>query len=377
MTSLTITASLRSAVHLGAKNTAAYFLAGLDYVPGRALLGAAAWAWIDEGGDPGSQAFKDRFLSNDVSWGDLLPVPIDPDTGGFVPNIPCVPPRTTMACKLFGTRHDLVDTLLGKSNGGCSYSIGSKHCGAGLKRLDRVVVPNKQHRTQLVIAFETGAARSGYLYSREVLQEGQVFRGRLTCADPAFAEVLRKDLQRLSLSVGSGRSRGFGQLDLDVTEEAEPGVSADNFVHDSNQISERRNSAADGQKVRYFTLTAGSPWCLRNSDGSHASSLSEVRLAKLLGVPASQVKLWAGEVRAETRSGWDGKAGLPIEIRNLIAAGSTFLCSVSDGSDEALAATLHTLQCHGIGSHRNEGLGRVILNHPLHFNTSITEANRA
>lgn len=374
MTSLTITATLLSAVHLGAKNTAAYFLSGLNYIPGRTLLGAVAWAWIDEGGDPEGPAFKERFLSNEVSWGDLLPVPIDTDTGGFKAGVPCVPPRTTMSCKLFGTRHDLVDTLLGKSTSGCSYSIDGKHCGAGLKRLDRLVVPNKQHRTQLVIAFETGAARSGYLYSREVLQEGQVFRGRLTCTDPAFAEVLREDLQRLSLSVGSGRSRGFGQLALEVTEETEPGVTADKFVDDSNQISERRNSAADGQKVRYFTLTAGSPWCLRNSDGSHASSLSESQLAKLLGVPASQLKLWAGEVRAETRSGWDGKAGLPIEIRNLIAAGSTFLCSVSDGNDEALAAMLHTLQCHGIGSHRNEGLGRVIVNHPLHLNT---EANRA
>jgi hypothetical protein len=376
MTSLAITASLLSAAHLGAKNTGAYFLAGLNYIPGRTLLGAAAWAWIDAGGDPDSQAFKDRFLSGNVSWGDLLPVPVDTTTQTFVADIPIHPPRTTLACKLFGSRHGLVDTLLSGSGGVCTHSIGGRPCGAGLKRLDHLVVPNKQHRTHLAIAYQTGTARSGYLYSREVVQEGQVFRGRLCCADPVVAGALRDELQQLSLSVGSGRSRGSGLLRLEVTEEDHsPGLTLEKFVQDSEQVVALRKSTTEN--LRYFTLTAGSPWFLRESDSSHARTLSAQQLAKLVGVPASQVNILAGEARAETRSGWDGAAGLPIEIRSLIAAGSTFLCSVSDGSDADLVAALNGLADRGIGGHRVEGLGRVIVNHPLHFNTSYPEANRA
>ena len=57
MIPLSLTVTLRSPVHLGAKSTAGNFLAGLNYIPGRSLLGAVAWAWIDAGGDPGSPEF--------------------------------------------------------------------------------------------------------------------------------------------------------------------------------------------------------------------------------------------------------------------------------------------------------------------------------
>ncbi len=383
MTSLTITATLCSSVHLGAKNTAAYFLSGLDYIPGRSLLGAAAWAWIDEGGNPDGQDFKDRFSSNGVSWGDLLPLPLEKETGAPVAGMPIVAPRTTKACKLFGLRHGHTDTLLLVKAPGdleeCCHSIDGKRCGMGLKRLDRVLVerddgkrrysrPHKEHRTHLAIAFETGAARSGYLYSREVLQEGQIFRGTVRCADPALAPMLGADLERLRLSVGSGRSRGYGQLRIEVTKERTPALTAGEVSRASDEIATVRELAVGGHDARYFTLTAGSPWFLREADGGHARSLSGTQLARGLGVTASQVKILTGDVRSEARSGWDGAAGLPIEVRTMVSAGSTFLCSVSDLSDADLAARLDGLAARGMGGHRLEGLGRVIVNHPLHFN---------
>lgn len=391
MTSLTVTATLCSSMHLGAKNTAAYFLQGLDHVPGRSLLGAAAWAWIDEGGNPEGQDFKDRFLSSGVSWGDLLPVPLDAHTGEPARGMPIVAPRTTMACKLFDVRHGHVDTLLRVrapgEHEGCHHlvdDLDKRQCGAGLKRLDRVYFErddgkrsyaklHKGHRTHLAIAFETGSARSGYLYSREVLREGQVFRGRVSCTDPTLASTLRAGLERLQLSVGSGRSRGYGQLRIEVNYDETPVLTALDVARASDQIASLPGLAAGGRDARHFTLTAGSPWSLREPDGGHARSLSDRHLALGLGVDVGQVKVVTGEVRSEARSGWDGAAGMPIEVRHVISAGSTFLCSVSDLSEADLAAKLQYMVDRGIGSHRVEGLGRVIVNHPLHFNT---EANR-
>lgn len=379
MIALTITATLGSSVQLGAKNTAATFLSGLDFIPGRTLLGAAAWAWIDQGGNPESQDFKERFLSNDVSWGDLLPVPKS-DTGHPVDGLPMVTPRTAMTCKLFGLRHGHQDTLLAKPDDlECSHIIDNQPCGVGLRRLDRVLVmddqgarkyarPHKQHRTHLAIAFETGAARTGYLYSREVLQEGQVFRGRMHCTNPTVASMLRAELEeKLRLSVGSGRSRGYGQLQIQVKQDELPVLTEEELTLTSDQIATQRKLATGGQNVRYFTLTAGSSWFLRESDGSHARSLSKTRLARILDVADRQVEILTGEVRSETRSGWDGAAGLPIESRHLILAGSTFLCSITELRDADLSEKLNRLIGCGIGGGRTEGLGRVLVNHPLHF----------
>src|SRR4051812_3383348 len=104
MIPLNVTATLRSPVHLGARNTAANFLAGLGYIPGRALLGAAAWACIDRGDAPEALEFSTRFVSGEVSWGDLRLVPLD-ETGMPITGLPIVAPRTAETCKLFGLRH--------------------------------------------------------------------------------------------------------------------------------------------------------------------------------------------------------------------------------------------------------------------------------
>jgi len=290
-----------------------------------------------------------------------------------------ITPRTAMTCKLFGLRHGHRDMLLEKPDDlECPHIIDNKPCGVGLRRLDRVLVmdnqggreyarPHKQHRTHLAIAFETGAARAGYLYSREVLQEGQVFRGRIHCTDPNVASILCAELEeKLRLSVGSGRSRGYGQLQIQVKQDELPVLTEAELTLTSDQIVTQRKLATGGH-ARYFTLTAGSPWFLRESDGSHARSLSKARLARILDVAGSQVEILTGEVRSETRSGWDGAAGLPIESRHLILAGSTFLCSVTELSAADLAEKLNRLIGCGIGGYRTEGLGRVLVNHPLHF----------
>ncbi len=184
---------------------------------------------------------------------------------------------------------------------------------------------------------------------------------------------MRADLARLRLSVGSGRSRGYGQLRIEVTEDETSALTAGDVARASDEIATLRQLTVGGQDARYFTLTAGSPWFLREPDGGHARSLSGSHLARGLGVTASQVKILTGDVRSEARSGWDGAAGLPIEVRNMVSAGSTFLCSVSNLNDADLAARLDGLAARGIGGHRLEGLGRVVVNHPLHFNT---EADR-
>jgi hypothetical protein len=382
MISLTVTATLCSPVHLGAKNTSANFLAGLGHIPGRALLGAAAWAWIDDGGDRRTPAFAQRFASSDVSWGDLLLVP--EDDGALAEGIPIVPPRTAKTCKLFELRHGVMDDL-NRPRALDEQGDQGPHCpecGAGLKRLDHALVlqtgkdpraakPSLQHRTHLSIGFDTGTARSGYLYSREVLEEGQVFRGQIQCADEPTADALITDLERLPLAVGGARSRGYGQLQVEVERGASPAVSMAEIARCSERLAAGRAPApAD---VRYFTLTAASPWFLRESDGSQARVLSPSWLARALGIGEAAVRILDGEARSEARSGWDGAANLPTEVRHLIVAGSTFLCGVAGLDDAALHAGLTALLERGFGGHRLEGLGRVIVNHPLHF---TSEAHR-
>lgn len=377
MIPLTLTATLRSPVHLGAKNTSANFLAGLGYIPGRALLGAAAWAWLDAGGHASMPEFTQKYVSGAVSWGDLHPVPQDGATGAPIDGVPVVVPRTVKVCKLFHRDHGYVDTLISRSAPNeCSHRIDGARCGVGLKRLEGVLLEqangswqppklHRQHRTHVAIGFETGTAKPGALYSREVLREGQIFRGQILCADDVTARSVLADLKDLPLAVGGGRSRGYGRIEIQVERDAAPSLSVGKIVRQSQSIAAQRAPAASA--VRYFTLTAASPWCLREPDGGYARSLTTSWLARALGVNKEIAQVLAGEARSEARSGWDGAAGLPTEVRYLVLAGSTFLCSVTGLDDEGFEERLLRLLQRGIGSHRVEGLGRIIVNHPLHF----------
>ncbi|WP_437600239.1 RAMP superfamily CRISPR-associated protein [Sorangium sp. So ce590] len=372
MIPLTLTATLRSPMHLGATNTAGNFLASLSYLPGRSLLGAVAWAWIDAGGDPGAPEFAHRFVSGAVSWGDLHPVPVKEETGAAVDGEPLVVPRTIKVCKLSGLRHGLVDVLLTTPP-----PEACPLCGVGLDRLEGVLVGDhdgrwlspelhRQHRAHVSIAFDTGTARSGDLYSRDVLEEGQVFRGQIHCSDEPTAKAILDELPRLRLAVGGARSRGFGQIEVQVKR-----ATASTLEVLREQSERVAQSPAD---VWYFTLTAVSPWCVRETDGSHARSLTPRRLARVLGVEEANARIVRGDARSESRSGWDGAAGLPTELRHVIVAGSTFLCAVRGLDGPTLQARLLRLSGRGIGEHRAEGLGRVAVNHPLHFISA--EANR-
>ncbi|MCG8424902.1 MAG: hypothetical protein MJE77_44015 [Proteobacteria bacterium] len=384
MIALTVTATLRAPVHLGAKNTGAYFMNSLRFIPGRSLLGAAAWACLDRGDDPAEPTFQRRFISGDVSWGDLLPVPLESHGGGPLDAMPMLAPRTAKTCKLFGLDHGCADTLLsvGGHGGECTRDVGSGQCGAGLKRMDGVVAvsganelravrrPALGYRTHLAVGFETGSARHGYLYSREVLQEGQVFRGQIKCCNADAADELRADLQELPLAVGQGRSRGYGLLEIDVQLDPAAPLTVDEITRCSDSLAERYEGARYGDQARsgarYFTLTAASAWCVRTPDGGYHRALSSARLAQLLDVDPSTIDVVAGDMRAETRSGWDGAAGLPIEVRHFIVAGSTLLCRTTGLADQDLVTRLGEILSRGIGDHRLEGLGRVVVNHPLH-----------
>lgn len=382
MITLTVTATLRSPAHMAVKNTSAYFVESFGHIPGRALLGAAAWAWIDDGGDPKSAPFARFFLSGEVSWGDLLPVPEDPDTHAPAEGTPVVVPRTARRCKLHGVKHRVIDTLLRpKAIDACPHEENGGRCGAGLTGIDGAVTPRtgggsltarqrREHRTHLVIGLDTGTARPAYLYSREVLKEGQVFRGHIRCADEPTADALSAELERLPLAVGTGRSRGYGQLGVRVERGTEPSLTVEDFARRADEIAnlvseQGREPAPAG--ARYFTLTAASPWCLREPDGGYARTLTARRLAATVGLEDRAVSVVAGDGRSELRSGWDGEARLPTEVRRVIVAGSTFLCGVSGLDDSEICDRLASALQRGIGGHRVEGLGRMILNHPLHF----------
>lgn len=381
MTTLTVTATLRSPAHLGMRNTSAYFVPSFRHVPGRVLLGAMAWAWIDSGKDPDNEHFSRLFLSGATSWGDLLPVPETADGRSVVVEMPLVAPSTLMACKLSGLRHSAVDSILRTAPlDSCAHKTEGRVCGAGLKRLDGVGawvgetwLPSKAiraQRTHLAIGIDTGTARPGYLYSREVLQEGQVFRGEVRCSDETAATTLAAEIQQLPLSIGSGRSRGYGKMEVAVEMAGRPSMSIEWIGRCADQLGTlARDELRDGvpEGARLFTLTAASSWALREPCGGYARTLRNERLAAALGVDAASVQIVAAHPRSETGSGWDGAAGLPTEVRHVVAAGSTFLCAVSGLDDRELCPRLDALLDRGIGGQRLDGFGRIILNHPLHF----------
>jgi len=147
-------------------------------------------------------------------------------------------------------------------------------------------------------------------------------------------------------------------------------LSAPALLEFSDAASRALDVNASGAGL-LFALTAASPWLFRGKDGGYERTLEAARLAAALELEPNDTPLedrilfHARQVRSGHRASWDAAAGLPLELRHLIAAGSTFLCEVRDCNAIDLANRLSRLIRRGIGGQRVEGLGRITVNHPI------------
>lgn len=223
-------------------------------------------------------------------------------------------------------------------------------------------------QTHVALNRRSRTAEEGRLYTVAAIDEGQDFSGYLTLPDddwPAgLSEGLEAGLEEFLGPVGGGLSRGLGEVSVAAVRAQYQGLPP---------LAERLQAFAaapgDGAAVR-FTLTLVSDAVLRDSGrnlglwpGFVAARLQELS-GQALAVEADHHFHRGGLV-----SGWDLQHDAPRERAVATVAGSVAVCRVTcadEGEHAALVQALERLELLGIGERRSEGLGQVVVCHPLH-----------
>ena len=167
------------------------------------------------------------------------------------------------------------------------------------------------------------------------------------------------------LEVGTARARGMGHaiLRLSPAEDGTPASTAGDLA----VRLERFQPRADGQPTDpshvYAALTLRSPLALLDARGLPAERITaDLLRAYHSNVPAGlEVLADYSVLERETWTGWSAAWGLPKPVTTVISAGSVIALRVPASERRQLLDYLAALSAEGLGEHRSEGFGEVLV----------------
>lgn len=340
----------------------------LDHVPGSALRGALASAYLRRNGKDAT--FRRLFQTNRARFPFCYP-------GSGAPR---PAPLSAYSCKGEGGPrqlggHGVVDlwpAAVGDRDEDDRRRCGDPSCDAPLVRYRQHVARDggsrplqvvKSVRMRVGIRRETGSARSGLLFGHEaVLTEARAHKGAaleplvlsgIGCLDDADAAVIDEVARKETLRIGRSRAAGFGEFALTVS--PVPG--------DSCRARLERFASAAAAHVpgghTPFLLTALTPAVLVDGLLRYTGDLA-AEVDEELAI----AQVYARVVLSVPVMGWNLAGDLPKSTDRAVASGSFLLAGSKLGPDE-LAARLDRLQQTGIGLRRSEGYGEVLACDPF------------
>jgi CRISPR-associated protein Csx10 len=324
-----LTLTLEQPAQFGDRARKDFVLSTMEYIPGSVVRGAFAAAWlarygVTKPGTPERKQFLDLFeggvrfgalFREDTEFMSLAVVghKYDPDED---------------ACEIVDYDRAMTDDDPPMTCPQCRTPI----------ELRRSELPKGMHgdrpgpgrRTSVAID-EHGVARDGQLFTRELLQAGQEFRGTL---------IASKDQQAILTDLGpirvGGRRTTHGLAKVAINDAGTPPTA---------------QQRKDGKLV----IRLRTPGIFTDDYGRPAGEPSPADLHAALGVKASVADRW---IRWEQSGGWHVASGLPKPQELTVAAGSTYLIEIQDHEERFRAdASLAKLAAHGLGLRRHEGFG--------------------
>ena len=392
-------------------------------VNGTTLLGSLAAAHRMLYADTKNDDFVQLFLEGNISYPNLYPASFNAqETLGDelqTSHRPVYPvPKTAQSCKRFGgflkelsdDRHGVRDSLLDwavfklsdeqnidalKAHADCGFfKENDKVCGevmdhfSGFYRRSAFIDPPYSRMTAQVgtrLLTRTGINRDrhiveeGILYNREVIDEEAYFWGMVSVPDrllATFKGFVEEAGNAGLIRIGTGRTRGLGQVQLTIHGTEDDEITFDSFkqrlIAFDAQLRERMGYAPAVEDDRfYFALTLHSPVILRDDllryQGTISGEVLETH-AKLSAKTLWQIHQVASIERV---TGWNELWGTPRTQECAIATGSVFLFvsteKVSEEQPDGLLEKLFDLEGRGIGERRAEGFGRICFSDPFHL----------
>lgn len=340
-------------------------------IPGSTLRGSIGFALAESLEDPDHDEEFQALVAEDggASFPFLYPADASaPEVGLAAPW-----PLTARACKRHGAGHGVRDTLLdrlaaalapdaraaGRVDELSAERRGCPRCEAPLRPLrgprGGAEAPATRTVTRVALDRRTLAARERALFSQVLLEEGSAFEGVVQSVPEASIGRLAQALS-LPLSVGRGRSMGWGRVRVEVLPVAAP-PRLEARAKDFAREAARRFEACGLDTAivdRLVPLTLLSP--LLPEDGDGRTELS----AQLEAVSWPLVVRRFGVER-----GWDQRKGARPAVRSTVA-GSVFVALLPEGSSAAQwLDRLASIEDKGLGQRRAMGHGRVIAFDPF------------
>jgi CRISPR-associated protein Csx10 len=365
-----VQATLLSALRLSLRRATGNDVDTLMYIPGATLRGAMAAAYLESG--QVDEGFRALFLNEQTTYGGLRLDGAD------------VWPLSARVCKLYEDEHPMQDRLLeaaaGKahsrdcSEAGCSAKLDVPKGFARLQRppgetLARFVWkrPKQSRIAHSAIHPQLLRAASGQLFSARSLDEGQVFKGRVSAGEGAAAHLEALIGKGRRLRLGRSKTRGMGAVSLRLAARNE---FASELEEEIRPRMERMQKAAaekggrlSGKSV--VTVTLQTPASILDDFLMTPAWLdpADVSLDKAAGW---ELAAWFCETTSI--SGWHAAARVPRAEVPAIQAGSCFAFVKAGEADvEGLTKWAARLELEGVGERRSEGFGEVVVCHQMHF----------
>ena len=361
----------------------------LEYVPGTAVWGALATAFvIDKGGrlrGTDRQRFDELFHGQGLRFGNLYPCHLEAGDRLF-PSLPI--PRSALTCRSSpgfqldeapsagneDLSHGVADSLLlgvsrhGKCercDGRCEpldgfYCVTKKRQEAypGREAGVRSVVPRMRSTMHNKIEDTTGLTERGNLFGLTSLESGQYLSGMISVPEAANIDGVWPEEQWFPIVLGKGKSKQ-GTAVAHIEE-----VAAEVALRDlwDQTLKDRLSNIQELS----FTLTLISDAIVMDNWLLFHVGISPLlaEWSRLCGAKEiEQVKAFTGYRRF---SGWSGIDRRPRGEQAALIKGSCFHLKVVGADPNKLANLLTNVETEGIGFRRNEGFGSVLINDSFH-----------
>jgi CRISPR-associated protein Csx10 len=387
---LQVEVAAKSPLCFGERRPGGQFRETTGYVPGAALRAAIAMRLLERTDLPPG-VFQDIFVG--AAHGPAVFSDACPGVG--------VLPATAVSCKRHNGfqgdgRHGVKDTLVERlcfealDPAGPLFLPRCPQCGDRMEAAEtrfyrrdgtafRAAKVTQQLLTRVAINRRRATAEDELLYSPIVIAEGRLdadgnydetrFNGTVIAG--AHGDLLETGLTELR-SVGSGNSRGLGQVKISVTRELADRDSElaalqertqalneeiRNFWQAVRQLPGCKSPEHGPDTGTYFTLDLQSDAVLKEHGWLPAISLTGETLKELCAVDDSTLRLLRCYSGRDYRGGWNLAWGLPKDVQVVVPRGSVFVFWTKNF--EQWKARLLGLEYWGIGERTAEGFGSV------------------
>ncbi len=349
----------------------------LDFISGTLIRGAIAKKWLEEG-KPDND-FKEIFTTDKVSFGNLYIEDSKPI------------PLSAFTCKYYSgfrwdnDNHGVMDKLLSLTRlenrikipdeiFHCHHIENEEKCCAPMKKFNGYFLndsfddPLKHVKVKKRLINHTGishiseTALENALFSQEVVESGQTFKGEIRIYDNNYLSKLTYLFYKMKfVYLGSDKSTGFGKFKISSSEITDDPDTKNKM---KNRISKFNDKLGLNNGKTYFSITLQSDMIITDKYMRYKTFIQEDDL----GIP--ELEFIHGIAESRLIQGWNAMAKLPKEDVTAIEKGSVFIFSVKTLNDGILDK-LYDFETKGIGKRTGEGFGRLSICDLFHIDEGL------